>query len=238
VPNHYTTPHDLAVFTMYAMQFPRFVRAMSSQTYETSDGSYALVNNNRLMNSYDSLVGGKTGYDLDSGWCLIEVASRNGNTMISVTFDGIHPDDWYDDNRVLLEYALDQKERQQASGPPAGAQFVSFKDPDAAVIARSAQTGGSLAKVSVFEAADQPAASAPRLVPAGDFEAPAGDDRQLIGALGAVGVVMLAGLSRALFGGRVRHAPAPAMTSSDRRRRLSRLTRSSALPTRPGSLDT
>ena len=37
---------------------------------------------------FEPLVGGKTGYDNDAGYCLIEVARRDGNTMISVTLDG------------------------------------------------------------------------------------------------------------------------------------------------------
>ena len=62
-----------------------------------------------MLRTYDGIVGGKTGYDDDAGWCLINVAQRNGSRVIAVTLNGVAPDDWYDDNRVLLDYALDQQ---------------------------------------------------------------------------------------------------------------------------------
>ena len=31
-----------------------------------------------MLRTYDGIVGGKTGYDDDAGWCLINVAQRNG----------------------------------------------------------------------------------------------------------------------------------------------------------------
>lgn len=143
VPGHYSSAHDLAVFVMYAMQYPMFETLISTFEFTTSNGQY-LQNNNRLMNmGFEPLVGGKTGFDNDSGFCLIEVARRDGNTMISVTLDGIAPDDWYDDNRVLLEYALDAKAAREAENAPIENPMVAFLDPDAAVIARSAVGGAS-----------------------------------------------------------------------------------------------
>jgi len=143
VPGHYSSAHDLAVFMMYAMQYPMFERLISTFEFTASNGQY-LQNNNRLLNmGFDPLVGGKTGFDNDSGYCLIEVARRDGNTMISVTLDGLAPDDWYDDNRVLLNYALDAKAAREAENAPIENPMVTFLDPDAAVIARSAVGGAS-----------------------------------------------------------------------------------------------
>jgi serine-type D-Ala-D-Ala carboxypeptidase (penicillin-binding protein 5/6) len=89
VPGHYTTPYDLAAFMMYALRYPRFVKAFSTLTYETADGSYEFRNNNRMLRTYDGIVGGKTGYDDDAGWCLINVAQRNGRRVIAVTMNGV-----------------------------------------------------------------------------------------------------------------------------------------------------
>ena len=115
---------------------------MGSVNYTTTDGAYYLSNTNKLLRSYDGLIGGKTGYDDDAGWCLVEVARRAGSTMISVTLDGIAPDDWYDDNRVLLDYAFEQK--AAAGGSQAASRDrVSFLDPDAAVISRASDGGAT-----------------------------------------------------------------------------------------------
>ena len=143
VPGHHSSAHDLAVFTMYAIRYPRFVSAIGSESYRLSDGR-VLTNTNKLLGTYDGLVGGKTGYDDDAGWCLIEVATRGGSTMVSVTLDGVAPDDWYDDNRVLLDYAFDQKARRQAMGLDPVGQVVGYRDPDAAVIARGVTAGASI----------------------------------------------------------------------------------------------
>ena len=150
VPGHYTTVRDLAAFMRYALQYPRFVDLISSPSYTLSDGR-EIYNNNRLMTWYDDLLGGKTGYDNDSGWCLIEVAQRDGETMISVTFDGNWPDDWYDDNQVLLEYAFEQKADRLASGADIDGVLVSYLDPDAAVVERMAASAGSLGAVKPTE---------------------------------------------------------------------------------------
>ncbi len=144
VPDHYSTAHDLAIFTMYALRYPRFVDLISTSTYVTSDGLYALSNSNRMLNLYSGIIGGKTGYDDDAGWCLIEVAQRDGSTMISVTLDGVAPDDWYDDNRVLLDYAFDQKANRLSSNRPISGETLSFLDPDAAFIAQRVESGASV----------------------------------------------------------------------------------------------
>jgi D-alanyl-D-alanine carboxypeptidase len=149
VPGHYTTVRDLAAFTRYALQYPRFVDLISSASYTLHDGR-EIYNNNRMLNWYADLVGGKTGYDDDAGWCLVEVAERDGNTMISVTFDGIHEgEDWYDDNRALLEYAFEKKAERVAEGRDVTGVLVSYKDPDAAVVERIATSGASVADLTM-----------------------------------------------------------------------------------------
>jgi D-alanyl-D-alanine carboxypeptidase (penicillin-binding protein 5/6) len=142
VPGHHSSAWDVAAFMIFALQYPTFVETMSATNYTTHDGSYYLTNTNKLLRTYDGLIGGKTGYDDDAGWCLVEVARRDGSTMISVTLDGIAPDDWYDDNRVLLDYAFEQKaavDEQQASA----GDRVTFLDPDAAVISRASDSGAA-----------------------------------------------------------------------------------------------
>ncbi len=144
VPGHASSAHDVAVFTMYALQYPRFIDAISTSRHETASGGYVLTNTNKLLDQYEGLIGGKTGYDDDAGYCLVEIAERDGSTMISVTLDGVAPDDWYDDNRVLLNYAFEQKAARAESGAGITGERLNYLDPDAAVIVRSATVGASL----------------------------------------------------------------------------------------------
>jgi D-alanyl-D-alanine carboxypeptidase len=152
VPDHYSTPYDLATFMMYALRYPRFVQAFSTLTYDTADGAYEFRNNNRMLRTYPGIIGGKTGYDDDAGWCLINVAERDGNRMIAVTLNGVAPDDWYDDNRVLLDYGFEEKARRQANGIGAIGERVSYRDPDAATILAMGTAGGLIGQPLVAAA--------------------------------------------------------------------------------------
>ena len=163
VPGHYSSARDVAAFVMYALQYPTFVDVIAATEYTTGNG-YTVVNTNRLLNSYSGLLGGKTGYDDDAGYCLVEVARRDGSTMISVTLDGVAPDVWYQDNAVLLDYAFAQKAQRLESGRGVGGNAVSFRDPDAAVIAAIATSGASIGQAQPLQ--DQsPAPAAAEPVP-------------------------------------------------------------------------
>jgi D-alanyl-D-alanine carboxypeptidase (penicillin-binding protein 5/6) len=130
VPDHYSTAYDLATFMRYAILNPEFLEVIGTSSYTTANG-YSFTNTNKILGTEPDLIGGKTGYDDDAGYCLIEVAQRNGRTMISVTLDGVAPDDWYDDNVVLLNYAFDQAE---ARGGVIEGEVASYTDPDLAAV--------------------------------------------------------------------------------------------------------
>ncbi len=144
VDGHYSTARDLATFTMYALNYPVFRQLIGTSEYTTSDGYYYVTNTNKLLNNYSGLIGGKTGYDDDAGYCLIEVATRDGSTMISVTLDGEAPDTWYQDNAILLDYAFEAKSERIAAGKLISGDVVSYRDPDAALILAQARGGNSI----------------------------------------------------------------------------------------------
>lgn len=160
VPGHYTTAHDLAAFTRYAMTYPFFKTLISTAEYTTAAGN-PIYNNNRLLGLYPDLVGGKTGYDWDAGWCLVEVAERDGMQMVSVTLDGVHENmDWYDDNEVLLDYGFDQRTAQKQAAQAWSGSTALFADPDVAVLDRTTTVTGKLGGEPVAVAANDPDAAA------------------------------------------------------------------------------
>ena len=142
VPGHHSSAHDLAAFSMYAIKYPTFLDLISTKTYDAN--GYELSNTNKMLNQFDGLIGGKTGYDDDAGYCLVQVAQRDGSTMISVTLDGVAPDVWYEDNAILLEYAFEQKANRIANGEPISGDVLSYRDPDAAIVAQIATSEASL----------------------------------------------------------------------------------------------
>jgi D-alanyl-D-alanine carboxypeptidase len=160
VDGHYSTARDLATFTMYALKYPMFRQLIGATDYTTSDGYYYVTNSNKLLNNYPGLIGGKTGYDDDAGYCLIEVATRDGSTMISVTLDGEAPDIWYQDNAMLLDYAFEAKAERLASGKQIAGDVVSYRDPDAAQILAQSRGGNSIGLAPVASASPPTEANA------------------------------------------------------------------------------
>ncbi len=193
VKGHYSTAWDVATWIRYAMHYPEFMKIIGTSSYTTANGAYTVTNTNKLMNEYSALLGGKTGYDDDAGWCLIEIARKDGHTMIGVTLDGIAPDDWYDDNRVLLEYGFQQTHQLAASGQAFSGDVVTYRDPGAAEIARGAQAGESVQGIAVAQpkSAEPEANAAPEPVALDHINTPSWG-LQALGTASAVALVILA----------------------------------------------
>jgi D-alanyl-D-alanine carboxypeptidase len=153
VPGHHSSAWDVAAMMQHAMEFPLIVDAIQTSRYTTSNGALTITNTNKLLASYDALIGGKTGYDLDAGWCLVNIAQQGDRRMIAVTLDGIAPDDWYDDNRVLLEYGFTQD-----PGADSGwdGETVVWHSPAIAEIQRAASSDAAIAGGPVSAAAPEP----------------------------------------------------------------------------------
>lgn len=161
VPGHYSSAADVAAFMQYAMEYPFLAKVMRTPSYTTSNGFLTVSNTNKMLNSYAPLVAGKTGYDWDSGWCLVNVAEQDGARMIAVTLDGVAPDDWYDDNRVLLDYGFETRQELATSGTSFSGDTVSWTYPDAAELAAVGETGVSVTGSSLTGETSHAASSGP-----------------------------------------------------------------------------
>ncbi|MFZ5647948.1 MAG: D-alanyl-D-alanine carboxypeptidase family protein [Bacillota bacterium] len=108
-PNHYSTAYDLAVITRYALtnqDFARIIRTPRGTINWAGGNKHMEVRNtNRLVrdNSYEGIVGVKTGSTLRAGNCLIAAAQRNGRTLIAVV---LHSRNRYKDAVKLLDYGF------------------------------------------------------------------------------------------------------------------------------------
>ena len=101
--NHYSTAYDMAVLTSYALKNAKFRTAASSYTkrlcYGNPPYNRTLTNHNKLLKSYDGLIGVKTGFTKKSGRCLVTAAERDGATVIAVTLND--PNDWQSHKNLL-----------------------------------------------------------------------------------------------------------------------------------------
>lgn len=106
--NHYTTAYDMALLTSYALDNREFLNACSSRKAVLYFGNppykRTINNHNKLLDTYDGLIGVKTGFTKKSGRCLVTAAKRNGKTIIAVTLNA--PNDW-EDHKILLDFGFD-----------------------------------------------------------------------------------------------------------------------------------
>ncbi len=106
---HYSTARDMALLMAYALNNNSF-RTLTEQKHMTvhfvkPDGKRVTYpNHNRLLSLYDSCIGGKTGYTMTAGRCLVTAAERDGLTLVAVTLDD--RDDW-DDHIALYDYGFE-----------------------------------------------------------------------------------------------------------------------------------
>lgn len=88
-PNHYTTANDIAIMTSELLKYDyvnKYLTTWMDSIYvgKKKDIEQVLVNTNRLINNYEGLIGGKTGYTTEAKYCLSAAAKRNDTTLIAV----------------------------------------------------------------------------------------------------------------------------------------------------------
>lgn len=161
--DHYSTPRDIAAFLMYALTNPAFVDVLTADSYVTSTG-VEIRSINRGPEFIADYIGGKTGFDEKTGYCLAEVADRDGVTMIAVTIDGAAPDTWYIDHATLFDVGYAGLDDRLAANQPLPDNRVAFVAPgQAAEVGDSEQAPGSnvAAEQAPVESGQQPAVPTP-----------------------------------------------------------------------------
>jgi D-alanyl-D-alanine carboxypeptidase len=174
---HYSSAADVAAFSRLVTNYPVLMEIMGTRSYTTSNGALTVTNTNRSLTLYDSVIAGKTGYDWEAGYCLLNFAQRGDTEIIAVTLDGVAPDDWYDDNATLLEYGFEQQAVVQAEGGAFDGDVLEFTDPSAAEIARSAQPSGEFATSNSTPEPVQPTDVPATVTPAPATETPEPEPR-------------------------------------------------------------
>ena len=103
---HFTTARDVALMSR------ELIRHESVKEYTTiwmdsiRDGSFELVNTNKLVYWYPGCTGLKTGYTSTARYCLSATAERNGAEYIAVVMHGETADSRNRDAETLLSYAF------------------------------------------------------------------------------------------------------------------------------------
>lgn len=100
---HYSTARDMAKLMVYCMNNDVFADIISRRSFGVDDMVY--LNHNKLLYTMPGCIGGKTGYTMAAGRCLVSCAERNGTRFICVTLSA--PDDW-NDHQALYEWAFSE----------------------------------------------------------------------------------------------------------------------------------
>lgn len=102
--DNYSSAHDLAALTRYALRSPRFrtiVRTRIKRVrWPAPTFAKVYVNKNLLLGSYRGADGVKTGFTTESGRCLVASARRGHRRLIAVVLGSREP---YADARRLLD---------------------------------------------------------------------------------------------------------------------------------------
>lgn len=107
--DHYSTARDMAVLMDYCMSNEDFVRIISASSRQVGEQCY--YNHNKLLWRCEGCIGGKTGYTLAAGRCLVSCCERDGTRLICVTLSD--PDDW-NDHCKLYDWAFSQYSDRRA----------------------------------------------------------------------------------------------------------------------------
>ena len=123
-PNHYTTPHDMALIARAAFANDIVKTVASTRTYtlpatKKNPSGLTVTMGHKMLNPKDSryyqgIIGGKTGYTSKAGNTLVTAAERNGVRLIAVVMKS--QSTHYTDTKALLDYGFKLAEAGALTG--------------------------------------------------------------------------------------------------------------------------
>jgi D-alanyl-D-alanine carboxypeptidase len=86
---HFTTPYDLTILgkAAYKNDWVKQSMAKKTSTIKSTNGPAAIVENRNKLLGVSGNVGGKTGYTIKAGRCLVSIYERNGRHIICVVMN-------------------------------------------------------------------------------------------------------------------------------------------------------
>lgn len=107
VSYNYSTAYDMALLMIYAMKNNTFRTIVSSKSYISYTGNNQKLyfyNKHKLVQKYDYIIGGKTGYTERAKRTLVTYASKNGMDLVCVTFNSRN--DW-NEHLSMFDYGYE-----------------------------------------------------------------------------------------------------------------------------------
>lgn len=108
---HYSTAHDIAIVTAELMKHDVYRGWMLTWLDYLRDGETQLVNTNKLVRTYNGIIGGKTGTTDNAGCCLSVCAERGDMRLVAVTLGCKDDDERFSTAKELLDYGFNSFEK-------------------------------------------------------------------------------------------------------------------------------
>ena len=102
---NYSTCYDLAILTSIALENETFSKIFKTKKYSCTlpnGKNLYFYNKHKLLQTDDSVIGGKTGYTKKAGRTLITVFNKNNEILIVVTMDAYN--DWNLHKMLVSKY--------------------------------------------------------------------------------------------------------------------------------------
>lgn len=101
-----TTAHDLALISVELLKHPKILDYTTIWMDSIRNGEFQLANTNKMLKSYQGLIGLKTGYISEAGFCISAAAKRNDMTLIATVMAAPTKEDRMADASALLNYGF------------------------------------------------------------------------------------------------------------------------------------
>lgn len=108
---HYTTARDIAIATAELMRHDVYRGWMLTWLDYLRGGETQLVNTNKLVRTYNGLLGGKTGTTDNAGCCLTACAERGDMRLVAVTLGCNDDNERFAVVKELLDYGFSSFEK-------------------------------------------------------------------------------------------------------------------------------
>lgn len=129
---HYSTAEDISIMARELVKYEQVLKWASIwvEYLELPNREAMLVNTNKLINSYPSMDGLKTGHTNEAGFCLVATAKKGESRLISVVLKGETELEREEATIRLLDYGFNGFSKKQMAKK--GDQIQNIKLPDGA----------------------------------------------------------------------------------------------------------
>lgn len=108
---HYSTAYDIAIVTAELMKHDVYRGYMLTWLDYLRGGETQLVNTNKLIRSYNGILGGKTGTTDNAGCCVTVCAERGNMRLVAVTLGCESDEERFSEAKELLDHGFGSFEK-------------------------------------------------------------------------------------------------------------------------------